>query len=62
MEFTLNNDLLKKENDEHEKFFKVFRRCIYRKMMNETIKMVVEILLDHGRHPTDKTLKKKVII
>ena len=62
MEFTLNNDLLKKENDEHEKFFKVFHRCIYRKMMNEAIKMVVEILLDHGRYPTDKTLKKKVII
>ena len=62
MEFTLNNDLLKKENDEHEKIFKVFHRCIYRKMMNEAIKMVVEILLDHGRYPTDKTLKKKVII
>ena len=59
MEFILNNDLLKKEN---EKFFKVFHRCIYRKMKNEAIKMVVEILLDHGRHPTDKTLKKKVII
>ena len=41
MEFPLNIDLLKKENDEHEKVFKDFLRCIYRKMMNEAIKMTV---------------------
>ena len=41
MEFPLNIDLLKKENDEHEKAFKDFHRCIYRKMMNEAIKMTV---------------------
>ena len=58
MEFTLNNDLLKKGNDEHEKFFKVFHRCIYRKMMNEAIKMAAKILLDHGRHPTDQDFEE----
>ena len=59
MEFPLNIDLLKKENDEHEKVFKDFHRCIYRKMMNEAIKMTVEILLDHRRHPTDQDFEEK---
>ena len=59
MEFTLNNDLLKKENDEHENSFKVFHRCIYCKMMNEAIKMAVKILLDHGRHPIDQDFEEE---
>ena len=59
MEFTLNNDLSKKENDAHEKNFKVFHRFIYHKMMNEAIKMAAEILLDHGKHPTDQDFEEK---
>ena len=38
------------------KFFTDFR---YRKMMNEAIKMAAEILLDHGRHPTDQDFEEK---
>ena len=56
MEFTLNNDLSKKEDDAHEK---VSHRFIYRKMMNEAIKMAAEILLDHGKHPTDQDFEEK---
>ena len=41
MEFPLNIDLLKKENEEHQKVCKDFHRCIYRKMMNGAIKMTV---------------------
>ena len=62
MENTLEQDLLKKENEEHEKPLQEFHKCIFRQMTKEAITMAVNILLDNGRNPTDADLKKKVII
>ena len=59
MGFRLNINLLKKENEEHEKIFKDFHRCIYRKVTKETFKMSIEILLDHGKLPTDHNFEEK---
>ena len=42
-----------------KKILKFFTDFIYRKMMNEAIKMAAEILLDHGRHPTDQDFEEK---
>ena len=52
-------ELLKKENVEHEKFFKQFHKCIFWQMSKEAIKMAVTILLDHGWYPTDLDFKEK---
>ena len=52
-------DLLKKENADHEKVFKEFRKCIFQQMTKEAIKMAVTILLDHGRYPTDPDFEEK---
>ena len=59
MEFTLNNEILKKENEEHEKLSKEFYKCIFRQMTKEAIIMAVDILLNHGRYPTDTDFEEK---
>ena len=59
MENSINMELLKKENVEHQKFFKEFHKCIFRQMSKEAIKMAVTILLDHGRYPTDPDFEEK---
>ena len=59
MENSINIELLKKENVEHEKIFKKFHKCIFRQMSKEAIKMAVTILLDHGRYPTDLDFEEK---
>ena len=59
MENSINMELLKKENVEHEKCFKEFHKCIFRQMSKEAIKMAVTILLDHGRYPTDLDFEEK---
>ena len=53
MENSINMELLKKENVEHEKIFKQFHKYIFWQMSKEAIKMAVTILLDHGWYPTD---------
>ena len=59
MEFTLNNEKLKKETEEHEKLFKEFHKCIFCQMTKEANKMAVDILLNHGRYPTDTDFEEK---
>ena len=59
MKNSINMELLKKENVEHEKLFKEFHKCIFRQMSKEAIKMAVTILLDHGWYPTDLDFKEK---
>ena len=59
MEFTLNNEKLKKETEEHEKHFKEFHKCIFCQMTKEANKMAVDILLNHGRYPTDTDFEEK---
>ena len=59
MKFTLNKEILKKENEEHEKLFKEFHKCIFRQMIKEAIIMAVDILLNHGRYPTDTVFEEK---
>ena len=59
MEFTLNNEILKKETEEHEKLFKEFHDCIFRQMTKEANIMAVDILLNHGIYPTDKDFEEK---
>ena len=59
MENSINMELLKKENVEHEKKFKEFHKCIFWQMSKEAIKMAVTILLDHGRYPTDLDFEEK---
>ena len=59
MENSINMELLKKENVEHQTFFKEFHKCIFRQMSKEAIKMAVTILLDHGRYPTDLDFEEK---
>ena len=49
----------KKKMMRMKKILKFFTDFIYRKMMNEAIKMAAEILLDHGRHPTDQDFEEK---
>ena len=52
-------DLLKKQNEEHEKTFKEFHKCVFRQMTKEAIKMAVEILLEEGKYPTDTKFEEK---
>ena len=59
MENSINIELLKKENVVHKKIFKEFHKCIFLQMSKEAIKMVVTILLDHGRYPTDLDFEEK---
>ena len=59
MEFTLNNGILKKENEEHEKRFKEFHKCIFCQMAKKAIIMAVDILLNHGRYPTETDFEEK---
>ena len=59
MKFTLNKEILKKENKEHEKLFKEFHKCIFPQMIKEAIIMSVDILLNHGRYPTDTDFEEK---
>ena len=59
MENLINMELLKKENAEHEKFFKEFHKCIFWQMSQEAIKMAITILLDCGRYPTDLDFEEK---
>ena len=59
MEFTLNNGILKKENEEHEKCFKEFHKCIFCQMTKKAIIMAVDILLNHGRYPTETDFEEK---
>ena len=49
----------KKKMMRMKKILKFFTDFIYRNMMNEAIKMAAEILLDHGRHPTDQDFEEK---
>ena len=49
----------KKKMMRMKKILKFFTDFIYHKMMNEAIKMAAEILLDHGRHPTDQDFEEK---
>ena len=60
MEIELDIDLLKKENEQHEKLFKEFHECNFRQMAKEAIKMAVEILLNQGSLPsTDADFEEK---
>ena len=59
MKNLINMELLKKENAEHEKFFKEFHNCIFWQMSQEAIKMAITILLDRGRYPTDLDFEEK---
>ena len=49
MEFTLNNGILKKENEEHEKRFKEFHKCIFCQMTKKAIIMAVDIFIIKSR-------------
>ena len=59
MNFELDIDILKKENEEHERLFKEFHKCIFCQMTKEAIKMVAQILLNHGSYPTDTEFEEK---
>ena len=59
MEFTLNNKILKKENEEHQKLFKKFHKCIFCQITKEAIIMAVDVLLNHGIQPTDTDFEEK---
>ena len=59
MNLTLDMDLLKKQNEEHEKTFNEFHKCVFRQMTKEAIKMAVEILLEEGKYPTDTKFEEK---
>ena len=45
-------NLLKKQNDAHEKIFQAFHKKIFDEMLKEAIKMSVEILVDEDDYPT----------
>ena len=45
-------NLLKKQNDAHEKNFQAFHKKIFNKMLKEATKMAVEILVNEDDYPT----------